>query len=282
MAAILPAMPESFNLRIVLLAGVAAVALSVAVLAANHAQNATAQQPGNNTQQPATNATSTLSTSGTATTKVQPDKFTVTAGVTSNATTAQEAVEANAEMMTDVMDALQELDIAEEDMSTSNYQLVPVYGTGPAENEVCIAIYPPPPGCEPGQEITGYRVTNTISVTLDVNGTISAGSVVDTAVEAGANTIDGVTFFISEEMQQEVRDGLIEEAINDARDRADLAAGVLDMNVTGVQSVTIGETQFPLFSRGFETAALAAATQFLPGQQEVSTTVHITFYIDET
>jgi uncharacterized protein YggE len=215
-------------------------------------------------------------------TKVQPDKFMVTAGVTSNGTSAAEAVEANAEMMADVMAALQELDIAEEDMSTSNYQLVPVYGTGPAENEVCIAIYPPPPGCEPSQEITGYRVTNTISVTLDVNGTISAGSVVDTAVEAGANTVDGVMFFISQEMQQEVRDSLIEEAINDARDRADLAAGVLNMNVTGVQSVTIGDTQFPLFSsRAFEAAALSAATQFLPGQQEVSTTVHITFFIDE-
>jgi uncharacterized protein YggE len=275
-------MPESFNLRIVLLAGVAAVALFVAVLAANQAQNATAQQPGNNTQQPANaNGTSTLSTSGTAITKVQPDKFMVTAGVTSNGTSAAEAVEANAEAMADVMEALQELDIAEEDMSTSNYQLVPVYGTGLAENEVCIAIFPPPPGCEPSQEITGYRVTNTISVTLDVNGTISAGSVVDTAVEAGANTVDGVTFFVSQEMQQDVRDGLIEEAINDARDRADLAAGVLNMNVTGVQSVTIGETQFPLFSRAFETAALSAATQFLPGQQEVSTTVHITFFIDE-
>jgi uncharacterized protein YggE len=79
-----------------------------------------------------------------------------------------------------------------------------------------------------------------------------------------------------------VRDSLIEEAINDARDRADLAAGVLNMNVTGVQSVTIGDTQFPLFSsRAFEAAALSAATQFLPGQQEVSTTVHITFFIDE-
>ena len=272
------------NRKTVLLAGVvAAAAILAAVIAATQMQSATAQQPGNNSTQVAnTNGTSTLSTSGTATAKVQPDKFTVTAGVTANGTSAEEAVDANAELMADVIDALVELDVAEEQIATSSYQLVPVYGSGQDGSDVCITIFPPPPGCEPGQEITGYRVTNTVSVTLDVNGTISAGSVVDTAVEAGANTVDGVSFFISTERQEEIRDSLMEDAINSARGRADIAAGVLGMEVTGVQSVNTGEAQFPLFSRAFESAALAAATQFQPGQQEVSTTVNITFYIDET
>jgi hypothetical protein len=271
------------NRKTVLLAGVVAAAILAAVIAATQMQSATAQQPGNNSTQVAnTNGTSTLSTSGTATAKVQPDKFTVTAGVTANSTSAEEAVDANAELMADVIDALVELDVAEEQIATSSYQLVPVYGSGQAENEVCITIFPPPPGCEPGQEITSYRVTNTVSVTLDVNGTISAGSVVDTAVEAGANTVEGVSFFISTERQEEIRDSLMEDAINSARGRADIAAGVLGMEVTGVLSVNTGEAQFPLFSRAFESAALAASTQFQPGQQEVSTTVNITFYIDET
>jgi uncharacterized protein YggE len=272
------------NRKTVLLTGVVAAAASLAaVIAATQMQSATAQQPGNNNTQVANaNGTSTLSTSGTATAKVQPDKFMVTAGVTANGTSAEEAVDANAELMADVIDALVALDVPEEQIATSSYQLVPVYGSVQAGNDMCITIFPPPPGCEPGQEITGYRVTNTVSVTLDVNGTISAGSVVDTAVEAGANTIDGVSFFISTEMQEEIRDSLMEDAINGARSRADIAAGVLGMEVTGVQSVNTGEAQFPLFSRAFESAALAASTQFLPGQQEVSTTVNITFYIDET
>ena len=272
------------NRKTVLLAGVvAAAAILAAVIAATQMQSATAQQPGNNSTQVAnTNGTSTLSTSGTATAKVQPDKFTVTAGVTANGTSAEEAVDANAELMADVIDALVALDVPEEQIATSSYQLVPVYGSMQDGSDMCITIFPPPPGCEPGQEITGYRVTNTVSVTLDVNGTISAGSVVDTAVEAGANTVDGVSFFISTERQEEIRDSLMEDAINSARGRADIAAGVLGMEVTGVQSVNTGEAQFPLFSRAFESAALAASTQFQPGQQEVSTTVNITFYIDET
>jgi uncharacterized protein YggE len=258
----------------VLLTGVvAAAAILAAVIAATQMQSATAQQPGNNnsTQAANINGTSTLSTSGTATANVQPDKFIVTAGVTANGTSAEDAVDANAELMADVIDALVALDVPEEQIATSSYQLVPVYGSVQDGSDMCITIFPPPPGCDPGQEITGYRVTNTVSVTLDVNGTISAGSVVDTAVEAGANTVDGVSFFISTERQEEIRDSLMEDAINSARGRADIAAGVLGMEVTGVQSVNTGES-----------AALAASTQFQPGQQEVSTTVNITFYIDET
>ncbi|MGI0019466.1 MAG: SIMPL domain-containing protein [Nitrososphaera sp.] len=271
------------NRKTVLLAGIAAAAILAAVIAANQMQSAAAQQPGNSSQVANTNGTSTLSTSGTATAKVQPDKFIVTAGVTANGTSAEEAVDANAELMADVIDALVELDVAEEQIATNSYQLVPVYAGGQDGSDVCITIFPPPPGCEPGdQVITGYRVTNTVSVTLDVNGTISAGSVVDTAVEAGANTVDGVSFFISTERQEEIRDSLMEDAINSARSRADIATGVLGMEVTGVQSVNTGEAQFPLFSRAFESAALAAATQFQPGQQEVSTTVNITFYIDDS
>lgn len=125
---------------------------------------------------------------------MQPDKFMVTAGVTANSKSAEEAVNANAEQMAGVIDALVGLDIAEEQIGTSNYQLVAVYDGGQRESDTCITIFPPPPGCQPGEQvITGYRVTNTVSVTLDVNGTISAGDVVDTIVEAGANTVDGGT-----------------------------------------------------------------------------------------
>lgn len=274
---------EFRNRKTVLLAGIAAAAILAAVIAATQMLSATAQQPGNNSTQVAnTNGTATLSTSGTATAKVQPDKFMVTAGVTANGTSAEEAVDANAELMADLIEALVALDVPEEQIATSSYQLVPVYGSGQAENDVCITIFPPPPGCEPGQEISGYKVTNTVSATLDVNGTISAGSLLDTAVEAGANTVDGVSFFMSTERQEEIRDSLMEDAINSAGSRADIAAGVLGMEVTGVQSVNTGEAQFPPFSRPFESAALVAATQFQPGQQEVSTTVNITFYIEDS
>jgi hypothetical protein len=55
------------------------------------------------------------------------------------------------------------------------------------------------------------------------------------------------------------------------------------MTVSGVQSATVNPIDFPVFSLGLQEGARAdsvsAPTQILPGQQEVSTTVSVVFYI---
>lgn len=285
--------------KAVLLAGIIAAGLLAAAFSTNQlipsslVQDATAQQQqvrsgnqtggwtGNNNM----TKMSTLSTSGMASTQVQPDKFMVTAGVTTNSTSARDAVSANARLMGNLTAALEDLGVPREQMGTSSYNLYPVYKAKTPEgvdSRMC-EIYPLPPECQPGQEIAGYRVTNTLSVTLDVNGTISAGEVIDAAVGAGANEVNGVLFFISDERQQQIRDTLVGEAIANARHRADIAAGALGTSITGVQSVTVNDLQFPIFSRGLGLAESAAGgTQLLPGQQQVSANVSITFYIDDT
>lgn len=279
--------------KAIMLAGILAAGVA-AVLIANQMQNATAQTAigGNQTTAAVTNAPvsanttsptnatltgrSTLSTSGTATTSVQPDKFTVTAGVETNSTTAQGAAEANAKTMDGVIAALKKLGVQDNQTSTSNYSLYPIYEARPT-GKVCPDIYPPPPGCQPGQVITGYKASNTLSVTLDVNGKIPAGSVIDAAVGAGANNVNGVSFFLSQAKQQEVRDSLIQQAVANARHRADIGASAVGTQVTGIQSMSLNEAQFPVFA-GAE-AAPAAPTQIMPGEQDVTTTVSITFYI---
>lgn len=55
--------------------------------------------------------TSTVSTSGTATTKVKPDKFSVSVGVETNGATAQEAASTNADLMAKILAALKDLGI---------------------------------------------------------------------------------------------------------------------------------------------------------------------------
>jgi hypothetical protein len=58
------------------------------------------------------------------------------------------------------------------------------------------------------------------------------------------------------------------------------------MSITGVASATINPIDFPVFTVGLREAAaggaadsVSAPTQILPGQQEVSTTVSVVFYI---
>jgi uncharacterized protein len=234
---------------------------------------------------------STLSVSSASTTEVRPDQLSVTLGAETNATTAQEAVSQNANLTAQVIGAIRGLGIDENRIETSSYSVSPIYEYI-QPSQPCIEIYPPPPGCETRQEIIGYRATNTVAVTLDVPffrvatqsvPDVNAGQVIDAAVGAGANRIDGVIFFISPDRQQEIRDTLIGDAIANARQRANIAAEALQMTVSGVESVTINPIDFPVFSlqeSSFGAAdTVSAPTQILPAQQEVSTTVSVVFHI---
>ena len=235
---------------------------------------------------------STLSVSSSATTEVRPDQLSVTVGVETNGTNAQEAVSQNANLTAQVIAAVRGLGIDENRIETSSYSVLPIYQFIQPP-QPCIEIYPPPPGCETRQEIIGYRATNTVTVTLDVPffrmatqpaADVNAGQVIDATVTAGANRVEGIVFFISPDRQQEIRDTLIGDAIANARQRANIAAEALEMTVSGVQSATINPPDFPVFSVDLQEGAAAAdtvsaPTQILPGEQEVSTTVSVVFYI---
>jgi uncharacterized protein YggE len=215
---------------------------------------------------------SVVSTSGTATVKVDPDKVTVTIGVETQGMTAEEAATKNAELVQKVIAALKGLGIADDQISTSWYSLFPIYEY---KSPPCIEIYPQPPECAPRSEITGYRASNSLSVTLDADQDV--GRVIDAAVAAGANNVSGAYFFVSEERQQEIRDGLIEKAIQNARSRADRAADAVSMEIAGVKSIHLNDVYFPVFYKDVAQEASGASTQILPGQQQVSMTVQVTF-----
>ena len=228
---------------------------------------------------------STVSTSGTATTQVTPDMFSVIVGVETNGTTAQEAVSRNANLTGQVITALSVLGISENQIGTSTYSVLPIYEYRPPL-QPCPEIYPPPPGCEPRQEIIGYSASNSVTVTLNLNAGVDAGQIIDASVQAGANNVNGLYFFVSPDRQQEIRDSLFRDAIASARQRANIAAEALGMTVSQVQSVDLREVFFPIF-RGLEEVSTAEAvadtvsvpTPILPGEQEVSTTVSIVFYM---
>jgi hypothetical protein len=147
-------------------------------------------------------------------------------------------------------------------------------------------VFPPPPECEPSQRIIGYSAANTVTATLSVSGGINAGQIIDVSIQAGANNVNGLTFFVSPERQQEIRDSLIRDAIASARERADIAAESLGTSISQVQSVNLNEVFFPLFRSGVEEFSAAGAqenvpvpTPILPGEQDVSTTVSVVYYM---
>jgi len=285
------------NAKFALVAGILAVGILAAALTAGQTLNAAVAQSNDTAGVSATTdnsagkiasmpyyhgnygGQSTVSTSGTATTKVKPDRFSVTVGVETNGTTAQEATSKNADLMAKVIAALKELGIKENEIGTSNFNVYPIYEYRDA-SKVCPEIYPQPPDCQPGQQLTGYRASNSITVTLDVGGAVDAGKVIDASVQAGANNIYGVYFFVSPERQEQLRDSLTKDAILNARHRADVAAGALGMQISGVQSVNLNDVYFPYYAKSFDAGVMAgqAATPILPGEQDLTTTVSVVFY----
>jgi uncharacterized protein YggE len=230
---------------------------------------------------------STVSTSGTATTRVTPDMFSVMVAVETNGTTAQEAVSRNANLTAQVIAALRGLGINGNQIETSSYSVSPVYESRQQllSQPPCIDILPPPPGCEPKQKIVGYSASNSVTVTLSTSAGVNAGQIIDASVQAGANNVNGLYFFVSPDRQQEIRSSLIRDAIANARQRANIAADAVGMMVSGVQSLTLNDIAFPVFrseasvSSGVS-ADVSPPTQILPGEQEVSTTVSIIYYMN--
>jgi uncharacterized protein len=204
--------------------------------------------------------------------KVNPDKVSITIGVDTQNKTAEEAAQENAKIVEQVLAALEKLGIKDDQISTNWYNVYPVYES---RSPPCIEIYPQPPECQPKNEVTGYRASNSVTVTLDADANV--GEVIDTAVAAGANNVNGAYFFVSDEKQQEIRDGLIEKAIDNARSRADKAASAVDMDITGVKSINLNDVYFPVFYKDFAAEASGATTPIMPGQQQISMTVQVTF-----
>lgn len=226
---------------------------------------------------------STISTTGTASEEVKPDMVSLTVGVETNGTSASEAASRNAAAMDEVLSELRDLGISEPGLATSSYSVYPVYDYR-QPTQPCIEIYPPPPECLPKQTIVGYGASNSITITLEVNSSsIDAGEAIDAAVGAGANTVNSAFFFISDELQQEIRNGLIRDAIDNARQRAELAADAVGYTVSGVHSINLNDVYFPVYyGRSVAEGDFATAqTSLLPGEQQVTATVNVIYFIND-
>ncbi|NOZ27546.1 MAG: SIMPL domain-containing protein [Chloroflexi bacterium] len=222
---------------------------------------------------PASGATRTITVVGHGKVRVEPDVARAQIGVEVFAPTVKEATAKNREQMTAILEALQKAGIEEKDIQTSNYSIN-------FEREPYMAA-PMMPGKEtlPMAEPQGrYRVSNMVQVTIRDLDTVAA--VLDAAVEAGANTIWGVSFDIEDasEAESEARAKAMENARDKAAELAELA-GVELGEVVSVSEV-IGSPAFPVM--GIAEAARAAfggAGPIAPGELTFQAQLQVVFAI---
>lgn len=194
--------------------------------------------------------TATIQAQGAATLSANPDQAQITVSVITNGATAQAASQANATTSTAVQNALKALNPAPT-IQTIGYSVYPQY-TG-------------------AQILTGYTASNTIQVTS--SDLSSTGSLIDTASQAGANSVGGLTFSLQN--PDPLKQQALTLAAKQARAHADAIAAGLGGNTGAVVSAVEGSAYTPVVGG----IAAAATTPIQTGQVSVTANVTITFQL---
>ena len=188
-----------------------------------------------------------------------PDIAIISAGVVTRAASATAAIQQNAERMERVTAALRRAGIAERDIQTSTISLNPEYRY--VENRA--------------PQLTGYTASNQLSIRFrDIR---NSGRILDALVAEGANQINGPSLTIDE--PEAALDEARTRAIANGRARAELYARALGMRVVRLLSVSenVGySVPSPVMMRA-EAAVGAADTKIVPGEQQLSATVSMSF-----
>lgn len=195
-----------------------------------------------------------------------PDRAQLTFSVQTENANVKTAQSDNAVRMNAVIDALVAAGIPKDQMKTTGYSIYPVY-------QDSTGLLNP--------KIRTYQVTNTLQVTLkDVNQT---GTVIDTAVTNGINTVSSIQFMLSDEQAQALRSDALKKAVTLARADADVVAAALGVNITGTQSADISQGYMPVVYDTYRAEAAitksAVPTPIQPGDVTVTAQVTITYSI---
>jgi uncharacterized protein YggE len=211
---------------------------------------------------PIANTGRVITVVGTGQASGAPDVATVNIGVETSSGNVQQAVADNRTKMNTLLQVLKGLNIAENDIQTTNYS---VY----TEQQ------PAPTGTTPTTPTLTYRVSNQVNVTVrDVS---KLGDVLDTVVTNGANNIYGVSFSVADptKLQGDAR----AKAMADAKARAESLAslaGVRLGEVVSVSEVVNGAT--PMF-RAEAAATGSGGTPIQPGMLDVNMSVQVSYAI---
>ena len=211
----------------------------------------------------------TLTINAEATVKREPDIAYITAGVQEERETAAEAMQAQAKSMTGVFDALEAAGVAKKDMQTSNFGLWPKYEYTETKQK---------DGSSKGtQRLVGYTASN--QLTIKVRDLDNLGTTLDSLVNAGGNTFNGLSFALDDDT--EVMEEARRKAMQEAQARAELYAQAAGLRVLRI--VTINEsggyTPAPMPMARMAVAKLAdsASTPVAGGEVGYSASVNVTY-----
>ena len=201
----------------------------------------------------------TLTVQGTGTVAVEPDRATINVGVQEASRTVGAAMAGVNEKLDSVVAALMESGIDAADIATSTVEIYANYDY------------------DADQRLLGYTASN--SVTVLVEDVSRAGAIIDAAVGAGANCLNGVEFFAAD--TSEARKQALALAVDSAREKAEALAEAAGLPLGGILEIREGDTGWenPMLYAKAEDAG--AGTQLYAGRQQVSASVTVIYALGE-
>jgi len=200
--------------------------------------------------QDATATPDTITASGVGTVDAVPNEAQMSFGAETRKATAQAAVAANADAMRKIINALRQAGGRE--LAT---QWVSVY-----------------PYTDDTGNVTGYSASNSVSAVSDVG---DAPALIDAAAEAGANQINGPG--LSSSNAEALYRQALAKAVAEARLSAEALAKAAGRSLGSITAIVESGAAQPTPLYREAAAAADSATPIVPGQQETSATVSVTF-----
>lgn len=205
-----------------------------------------------------------LYVNGEAKLSADPEKIEVYLGAGTDASTAKESQQDNANIMQAIRDSLKSIGISSKDIETTQYSL-DIIQHWDQNNEKYV--------------IDGYRTTQIIKIkSSDIN---KAGDIIDKSVQSGANKVNSVVFGLTDEKVQQLRLEALKEAGLNAKEKADAIAGSVGVTIKRVYSASEGYVYYQPYNtqKTYEmaTGGAAAPTEISPGQIEISASLSVTY-----
>lgn len=245
--------------------------ISMITLAGLAAPLSAAAQPASTTMMQASSSpiAPVVTATGSATVARAPDQAVVMLGVATVGTTSTDAQDKLNTTLDKVVKAVKALSLPDLKVQTQWVSLQPVYEQVDYREQQRQPREP---------KIIGYNASNTIRVSVgDVN---KAGLIIDAAIAAGANQVQGLSFELKDD--RAAKDEALRSAARDARTKAEAMADALGLRVVRIVEVQSGVIARPLPSyrmagRGPSDAMMAAApTVVEPGEVSITEQVTVT------
>jgi uncharacterized protein len=227
--------------KILLLAGVLLVAAAIAGVAQPHLGRTASTSPR-----------TTIIVTGDGAVDATPDRASFDFGVTTQGASATEALNRNASQARAIADALKRAGIASSEIQTTQVSLWPQTSSN-------------------GTRITGYQASNSVHVTAGLG---RSGTLVDAAVRAGANNVDGPSLDTADKAS--LYDQALKQALGTAKGKAQAIAEAAGLTLGAVVKVHEGGNAVPV--PVFDQAkAAGAAVPIEAGAQQIQASVTVTY-----